>query len=414
MSETLSTVSAALHEKYQPEGVIELGYQEASAWPLCPRSSLSGQDVEVVSKIMAGAQNRSATAATAAAKTTTQSTDEYKVPPVLDFDQQSFSIEAAYAGNSEKVFNTASQVIDQCIGNISSRLDRDYFGERGGEIGQVATDPGTGTTLTLTNAEDAHNLEVNQVLLAYAASDYYSLSGTLRAGSMTVAALPTETTSAAVTTAAAINSAVAVDDFIVVDGDYANKRAGLGDWNPADLSAYDLTDNFYGVSDRDDMASRAAGSRTLDTGLSVKDALDELVYACAGQGGKPDLAWMSIRTLKQFSRDIGSQSPDSEIKAEKGGLTDVGYKGFKYMAATGATLTVMGHRYCKPNQLRVLKKDDWKMTHYLGEPLKPVDLDGRIIKRTAGFTYGVEVTSHANFFAKDTRCYGVATLATVT
>ena len=55
MAETISTVDEALQEKYLSEGVIEIAYQKAKAWPTCPRSALSGQDVQVISKIMAGA-----------------------------------------------------------------------------------------------------------------------------------------------------------------------------------------------------------------------------------------------------------------------------------------------------------------------------------------------------------------------
>jgi hypothetical protein len=205
-------------------------------------------------------------------------------------------------GNTTLFTDALSREMDMVTENLTNDVSYELFGNNGGARGKMTAGSNPGTpTITLTNPEDTINFEVGQVLQT---STTDGTTGVVKTGTVTLSAIDRVggTLTATGNWTAGIATAAA-SDFIFADGDFGNKMAGLGAWDPATAPG---ATTFFGVDRTAD--TRLGGLRyTTGTG-SIDQILIQAAAFGARFGAKFDLGVLNPVKFGDLTTALETQS----------------------------------------------------------------------------------------------------------
>jgi len=371
-----NTVQEAVKIHYKPQRVRNMVYKNNPFLGLIPKFTKFGGLSMPIPLRFSDPQRRAATFATGQGNTSTSKLAQFSLTRVKDYGFAFIDGETIQAtkGDNNAFLRYLTMEIDGAINSITRSLAVSLYRDGSGSIGACNADPGTGTTVTLSNTEDVTNFEVgmNLVFAADAAS-------ALRAGgARTISAVNRAT--GVITVSAAMDAAVAINDLIFQEGDYlaADNRlkvSGLDAWVP---SAAPSATTFFGVNRTSD-TTRLGGVRFDGSSMPIEEALIGAAAQIARDGGRPDLALCDFATYATLEKALGSRVVYSTLKAPD---VDVGFSGISVVGPNGSVNIIPDYN-CQPNTMWLLQKDTWVLAT-LGDAPQFLDLDSLRMLRDAG------------------------------
>ena len=230
---------------------------------------------------------------------------------------------------------------------------------------------GTGTaTLTLTNAEDAHNFEVGM-----------SIDGATGAGAPhgtpdTISAI-NRITGVLTSTAAVWNAAILNGDNLFVEGDYTaaasvNMVSGLGAWVPAAAPGAPL---FFGVNRTADI-TRLGGLRLNAAALTIEEGLNNAANLVAAHGGTPDHCFMNYTNYQDLINALGAKATYEQIESAHTGMSGarIGFEGVRIIGPKGP-IKVIPDNACPVDVAFMVQLDTWVLAS-IGAAPKILNQDG--------------------------------------
>ena len=171
-------------------------------------------------------------------------------------------------GDRYSFLNAMTTEIDGVMRSVGDSISRNLFRDGSGAIGKVNNASFGVTTLDLVTDMDSLNFEVGMVLQVAAAKT----GGSVRSGTLTVAAVNRGAATNQITTTANLSAgvgAIAQNDFIYQSGDYDGALTGLEGWLPATAPS---SAAFFG-QDRTDDITRLSGQRYDGSSGTILEAL---------------------------------------------------------------------------------------------------------------------------------------------
>jgi len=371
-----NTVQEAVKIHYKPQRVRNMVYKNNPFLGLIPKFTKFGGLSMPIPLRFSDPQRRAATFATGQGNTSSSKLAQFSLTRVKDYGFAFIDGETIQAtkGDNNAFLRYLTMEIDGAINSITRSLAVSLYRDGSGSIGACNADPGTTTTVTLSDTEDVTNFEVgmNLVFAADAAS-------ALRAGgARTISAVNRAT--GVITVSAAMDAAVAINDLIFQEGDYlaANNRlkvSGLDAWVP---SAAPSATTFFGV-DRTSDTTRLGGVRFDGSSMPIEEALIGAAAQIARDGGRPDLALCDFATYATLEKALGSRVVYSTLKAPD---VDIGFSGISVVGPNGSVNIIPDYN-CQPNTMWLLQKDTWVLAT-LGDAPQFLDLDSLRMLRDAG------------------------------
>lgn len=384
----VGTVNEALKEHYKPLRVQNMVYKDNPLLAMMPKYTKFGGENMPIPLLYANPQRRSATFLTGQANESNSALKQFVLTRVKDYSFASITGESIKATerDSDAFLRYATMEIDGALHSLTRSIAVSMYRDGSGSIGTLSTDPGTGTTYTLSNAEDITNFEVG---MAVVFAD--NTTSALRAGgSRTITAIDRD---AGTFTAAAANSALDAADDIFQEGDYVSasdrlKIRGLEAWCPA--SAPGAT-AFFGV-DRTADVTRLGGNRFDGSALPIEEALIGGAARVAREGGRPTHCFVDFATFSNLEKALGSKVVYSEAKARD---VDIGFSAISLRGPRG-TIQIVPDQNCQPNVAWMLQMDTWSF-NTLGEAPMFLDLDdNRMLRESGADAYEVRLGYYGN------------------
>lgn len=350
----LTAANAVLKELYFGQTPENLVYKTNPFLALVPKKTDAGGKYVPAPIIVGASQGRSATFSSAQANQSPVLAKEFLVTRVSDYSIATIDNQTMLATKGDKAafVEGLKTVVDGAFRSATLSAASSAFRSGTGSIGKIAAGGITSGVITLTNAADAVQFEVNQVLQA---SD--SDGGTARTAKGYVIAVDRTAGTVTVSTSqggsAASPTSWAAADFLHTDGDINAKMKGLAAWLPA--SAPTSGDNFFGV-DRSSDPARLAGVRYAGTTQPIEEALIDSSMLLAREGGMPEYAFMSFASYAALEKALGSKVNYVNVEGPAG----IAFKGIRVFGAN-SEIKVMPDRNCPAATAYLLTLDNWKM-----------------------------------------------------
>lgn len=348
----LTSMNAALKELYDGQTVQNLVYADNPFLALVRKNPNVGGKYKPVPIIIGASQGRSATFADAQANQSAVELESFLVTRSKDYSIAEIDNETMLSSATDKMsFLEGSQlVIDGAMRSLSNSLSSGLFRSGTGTIGEISS-ISTGV-ITLTNAEDVVQFELNQVLNAAAsdgatprAANGYVIAVDRSAGTVTVS-------DTSITGSAGDPSGWTSGDSLLVDGDSNAKIKGLAAWVPS--SAPDAT-LFFGV-DRSTDTVRLGGNRYDGSGQSIEEAFIDASSRASREGGNPDYAFINFTSYSALEKALGSKVQYVDLK----GPAEIGFRGIMINGARGP-IKVVPDRNQKPLTGHLLQMNTWEL-----------------------------------------------------
>ena len=354
----LTAMNAALKELYDGQVVENLVYADNPFLALVPKKTDFGGKYKPVPIITGVSQGRSATFSNAQGNQSPVQIQSFLLTRVSDYSLATIDNQTMLASRTDKMsfLEGAKLVVDGAFRSITNSLASSLFRSGTGSIGAIGSV--TSGVITLSNANDVVQFEVNQTLQANATD-----GGTPRAALGYVIAvnrsLGTVTVSATgLGGAAGTPSGWAPADFLLVQGDVNAKVKGLAAWLP-DVSPTS-GDNFFGV-DRSQDVTRLAGIRYDGSAQSIEESLIDSSSLLAREGGKPDVCITNFATYAALEKSLGSKVQYVDMK----GPAEIAFRGIMVNGAN-SMIKVFPDRNCQPQKGYLLQMNSWCLNS-LGE-----------------------------------------------
>lgn len=354
----LTAMNAALKELYDGQVVENLVYSDNPFLALVPKKTDFGGKYKPIPIITGVSQGRSATFSNAQGNQSPVQIQSFLLTRVADYSLATIDNQIMLASRTDKMsfLEGAKLVVDGAFRSITNSLASSLFRSGTGSIGAIGS-VSTGV-ITLSNANDVVQFEVNQTLQANATD-----GGTPRAALGYVIAvnrsLGTVTVSAtALGNAAGTPSGWAAADFLLVQGDVNAKVKGLAAWLP-DTSPT-AGDSFFGV-DRSQDVTRLAGIRYDGSAQSIEESLIDSSSLLAREGGKPDVCITNFATYAALEKSLGSKVQYVDMK----GPAEIAFRGIMVNGAN-SMIKVFPDRNCQPQKGYLLQMNSWCLNS-LGE-----------------------------------------------
>jgi hypothetical protein len=249
---------------------------------------------------------------------------------------------------------------------LSRSLAVCLYGDASGARGQTASDPGTGTTITLSNINDVTNFEVGMDIV-FAASK----TGSLRAGgARTISAVDRD--AGTIEVSAAIDAAVGSGDYIFCEGDAPNGSdavlpTGLLGWLPTSAPAVGGGDDHFGV-DRSVDPVRLAGLRVDESAFTPEEGLALMLSRLGREGGKPSHVFRNPVDYKNIQVALGSKVTTEYMEVGQVGFTAIVVNGPK------GKVRIISDQNCPAGRGFTLTMKVWKF-HSLGKAPMVIEAD---------------------------------------
>ena len=354
----LTAMNAALKELYDGQVVENLVYSDNPFLALVPKKTDFGGKYKPIPIITGVSQGRSATFSNAQGNQSPVQIQSFLLTRVADYSLATIDNQTMLASRTDKMsfLEGAKLVVDGAFRSITNSLASSLFRSGTGSIGAIGSV--TSGVITLSNANDVVQFEVNQTLQANATD-----GGTPRAALGYVIAvnrsLGTVTVSATgLGGAAGSPAAWAAADFLLVQGDVNAKVKGLSAWLP-DTSP-SPGDSFFGV-DRSQDVTRLAGIRYDGSAQSIEESLIDSSSLLAREGGKPDVCITNFATYAALEKSLGSKVQYVDMK----GPAEIAFRGIMVNGAN-SMIKVFPDRNCQPQKGYLLQMNSWCLNS-LGE-----------------------------------------------
>ena len=354
----LTAMNAALKELYDGQVVENLVYSDNPFLALVPKKTDFGGKYKPIPIITGVSQGRSATFSNAQGNQSPVQIQSFLLTRVADYSLATIDNQTMLASRTDKMsfLEGAKLVVDGAFRSITNSLASSLFRTGTGSIGAIGS-VATGV-ITLSNANDVVQFEVNQTLQANAtdggvprAAKGYVIAVNRSLGTVTVSAL-------GLGLAAGSPSGWAAADFLLVEGDVNLKVKGLAAWLP-DTSP-GPGDSFFGV-DRSQDVTRLAGIRYDGSAQSIEESLIDSSSLLAREGGKPDVCITNFATYAALEKSLGSKVQYVDMK----GPAEIAFRGIMVNGAN-SMIKVFPDRNCQPQKGYLLQMNSWCLNS-LGE-----------------------------------------------
>ena len=389
MSLDLTAAGSFLKQRYQgfPE-VKALGFQQNPLFAVLPKDSGGGGLGDKIPMRYASVNARSATfaqAQTLAASNASKHT-HWQITYHNDYSLARITGKARAAARNDLVafIRAIDPEIESAFASAYRSIERDLFGVGDGFLG-VGDGAWTvaSTTLTLTDASQAHNFEVGMEVGAAANN-----TSTPRTGTATITAIDRD--AGTLTTdsnwSAQITS-IANTDSIFPAGDYVSasdrlKLRGLRAWAPD--TAPTAGDNFFGV-DRSVDVQRLAGIRyDASGGVPLDEALVNAQSIAGQNGAYPNVCVMNDVEYRKLLNLLGAKKEYNSLPGidEKGNpLADISFRTVMLHGSKN-DIHVMPNPFCPYDRSFMFDLQQIKLVS-MGEFPGILDDDGQQILRIA-------------------------------
>lgn len=376
----------ALKTMYPDDKVNKLTYKDFPFLALIPKDeNFYGLDL-AVPLVHGNPQGRSASFYRAQSGVTEALLKRFTITRAKDYGIIHLDNETLEASEKDVgAFLANMQVqVDGIFEQVANSAAQALFGDGSGSIGQISAignGDGTNDLITLTNADDIVNYEVNQRLVLAAAKTTGSCRGT--GGSSTdsnseviVRKVDRDNgkfyVGSDLSTAVNITSAIsgaATGDYIFVNGDRNSKAKGVDAYIPS--SAPSAGESFWGV-DRSVDSSRLAGIRVTGTGLSIEEALIKGMVKGGREGAKFDYYFVSYTNFGNLENSLGSKVQYVDVKGYN--MANIGFTGIQLKSPSGI-VTVLPDPKCPAQVAYGINMSTWKCRS-LKKMSRILNLDG--------------------------------------
>jgi hypothetical protein len=384
----LTAYDFALKEYYSDQRVENAMYRNAPALALIPKDETFVGDSMPLPLAYTNPMGRSAAFATAQTNATGSKGVRFLLTRARDYGVATIDNETLLASQSDAgaFMRAATHEIDGVLNNLKRSASVALFRDGTGVIGRVNNSGFATTVLTLGNgsgtadAGEVVNFEVGQVL----AISSGGTAGTLRAGSLTVAAVDRDAGTVTMTgNLSAGVAAIAQNDYIHVQGDASAKVTGFGGWLVYGGAS---ATSFFGV-DRSVDKYRLGGVWIDGTAAPIEEVLINAAMRLGREGGEPDYCFLNFDQFGNLEKALGSKVQYIDVKA--GTNAQIGFKGIQIAAGGVGPITVLADNACPRTRGFMLSMKDWKF-YSLGKMPRVLDTDGLSMLRQASAD-GVEV-----------------------
>ena len=386
----LSAMNAALKELYDGQVVENLVYSDNPFLALVPKKTDFGGKYKPIPIITGVSQGRSASFTNAQGNQSAVQIQSFLLTRVADYSLATIDNQTMLASRTDKMsfLEGAKLVVDGAFRSLTNSLASSLFRSGTGSIGAIGSV--TSGVITLSNANDVVQFEINQVLQANATD-----GGTPRAALGYVIAvnrsLGTVTVSATgLGGAAGSPAAWAAADFLLVQGDNNAKVSGLAAWLP-NVAPAPGDPTFFGV-DRSQDVTRLAGIRYDGSAQSIEESLIDSSSLLAREGGKPDVCITNFATYAALEKSLGSKVQYVDMK----GPAEIAFRGIMVNGAN-SMIKVFPDRNCLAQKGFLLQMNSWCLNS-LGEAPQILRYgDGLEMLRVSGADAGeVRIGYYAN------------------
>jgi hypothetical protein len=369
---TVSNVAGILKELYDDQKVQFLTYKDNPALAMIKKEEKFPGKYYPVPVVYGLTQGSSATFSNAYANQSSPLVAEFLVTRVADFSLASIDGQLLAAASSDPgaFIDGAELMIDAAFQNAVNRLATAMFRNGAGtiaQIGSVALVSGTNYLITLSNPDEAVNIEVNQVLLAVQNVDG---SGSAPTDVATVTAVNRSLGTLNVTCSTNIVADWPANYYLAVQGDLPSasnnnfqpagssgtnsllKLAGFASWLP--LAGPPVSDSFFGVNRNLD-TQRLAGVFFDGSALSIEEALLQGTGRIALNGGRVDTGICSYATYTSLITSLGAKVQYIDQK-----IGEIGFRGVQVNGAN-TVMSIFPDRSCPDGVIYALEMDTWTL-----------------------------------------------------
>lgn len=373
-----TTVPGILKELYDDQKVQWLTYKDN------PTLAMVKKEEKFPGKyypnpVVYGLSQGSATFANAFNNQTSPLVAEFLMTRVADFCVATIDGQLLAAAQTDPgaFIDGAELMIDAAFQNSVNRIASAMFRNGAGTFAQIQTVTnvsGTNYLITLTNPDDAVQLEVGQVLLAVQNVDG---SGTAPTDVASVTSVNRSAGTFNATSSTNIASDWPATYFLAVQGDLPNssnnnfqpvgstttnsllKLAGFAAWLP--IAGPQAGDSFFGVNRLLD-TQRLAGVFYDGSALSLEEALIQGSSRIALNGGRPDTCIMSYSTYAALITSLGAKVQYIDEK-----IGEIGFRGVQVNGAN-TVMSCFPDRNCPDGLIYCLEIDSWVLRSQMPAP----------------------------------------------
>lgn len=374
----LTAMDAALKQYYTDDRVENMVYNDNPLFGLMPKmEEFVGKNLPIPI-IYGNPQGRSRNFARAQARgsATSSKVGDFVLTRVKDYSIATIDNETmkASASNMGSFLDAATLEIDGAINSCTRNLAISMYRSGYGDIGQIATAGISSAVITLSNANDVTNFELQQELDVSATQ-----SGALRAygtsgNGLIITAIDrvagTLTFGFNVTDATNGIPAAAAGDYIFVRGDHVSGTltapAGFESWVPASAPS---SSAFFG-QDRSVDVSRLGGLRSDCSALPIEEAHIKGASLVSREGWKLDHYFESFASFESLEKALGSKVQYVDLKAN----AEVSFRGVEINGPKGP-IKIVPDQNCPSNRIFGIHMPVWKL-YSLGKAVGVIDTDG--------------------------------------
>lgn len=402
----MTTFDAALKELYQGQVVADLIYKKNPLLALLPKmENFVGRNYPLP-VVYGTPQNRSATASTAIAGTTSSLVDQWLLTRVKNYSVAQVDGETMRISKSDKgAFMSAvefelDKAFQALANDIAFGIARDSSGYRG-QVNAEPTEAST-TVITLKEPEDVVGFEVGQTIVIHSAKS--GGSARIYATSVSsglISAVDRDAGTITINVAYDSNGTIAANDYLFVSGDRGLKMTGLEDWIPDSAP----TTSLFGV-DRTVDTTKLGGVRHTGTSSTIEEALIDGARKIASHGGAPDYCFMNFNQFGKLIKELQSRVSYVNVNAADAG---VGFRGIEIHGGANS-MVVVPDRTIRDSRAYMLQLDTWKLCS-AGPLAQILDEDAHMLRSSTADSYELRVGSFAQLGCMAPGHNGVVTLA---
>ena len=351
----LSSMNAALKELYDGQTVENLVYADNPFLAMIKKNTDFGGKYKPIPIITGVSQGRSSTFSNAQGNQSPVQIQSFLLTRVADYSIATIDNQTMLASKTDKMafLEGAKLLIDGAIRSCTNSIASAVFRSGTGSIGLIATGGITSGVITLANAQDVVQFEINMVLQADATDGGASPRAALGYVVAVNRSGGTVTVSTSMGGSAASPSAWAAGDYLLVQGDLNAKCSGLAAWLPA--TAPGSSDLFFGVNRSVD-TWRLGGGRYSGAAQSIEEALIDASSLLAREGGKPDVCITNFASYSALEKALGSKIQYVDMK----GPADIAFRGIMVNGAN-SVIKVFPDRNCQQTTGYLLQMDTWAL-----------------------------------------------------
>lgn len=396
MGQTMSNFSGLLKEFFTPDRIAVMILESSPFLAMVGKKEIAGSDLKVP-VLYGDSPGHSATFSTAQANKGASTSNNFAITTATHYALANISRQVMLASRVNiGAFLPAARVniegaFRQLRRDLAIHLYRDGTGARG------QTSSYGGGAITLTNAMDAVNFQIGDVIVNNATKTATSFTGyfTITAIDTIAGTLTVTATGGATTTA---------NDWLFVQGDPQAVTTGLASWitqPSAPTSA-----SFFGV-DRSVNGTMLGGVRSSGAGKLRYEAIIDLQSDIMAVGdGMPTHGFCHPNDFRALVKELEAQvvrpkPVDIEIPVRRDSNALVGFSGISIQGNTGV-IEVYPDRFCPQNLFYALQMDDWGLAH-IGPEV--ADLVGReedegMLVEAASDGFEVRVASYPQLYTR--------------